>query len=331
MYHRILLILIIGSIFISSCKDDEQADFKIAEIKTLRIIDITDKSAESVGKISIIGDINAETQGMCWSTKQEPTISDSSAADISGQEDFKVVLSNLEQDTKYYVRAYAITDGIASYGEEISFTTNSTFIDSRDGYTYRTVTIGNQVWMAENLRFLPNVSDDPNVGSYESPFYYVLGYNGTDVDEAKATSNYKTYGVLYNWQAAIQTCPDGWHLPSDDEWKQLEIALGMTQQEVNRSLRGSNEGSKLSGFTNLWEKDDDLTSNDEFGTSGFSVLPGGNVCGDFQGAGESAWFWTSTKSADLGAYFRSINTYGARINRDYRLQIKGFSVRCIKD
>src|SRR5690554_404167 len=110
----------------------------------------------------------------------------------------------------------------------------STIKDARDNQTYRIVTIGSQTWMAENLKYLPSVVG-PWTGSQTTPHYYVYGYNGTDVNVAKATDNYATYGVLYNWTAAMDgeassttnpsgvqgVCPAGWHLPSDAEWTEL--------------------------------------------------------------------------------------------------------------
>jgi len=124
------------------------------------------------------------------------------------------------------------------------------FTDSRDGNEYKTVTIGSQVWMAENLAYLPEVH---NSTSDSGPHYYVYGYDGTEVTEAKAYEHtpgdndeyspggapikvYETYGVLYNWPAAITACPEGWHLPSDAEWKQLEMYLGMSEEEVQTKV-----------------------------------------------------------------------------------------------
>ena len=71
--------------------------------------------------------------------------------------------------------------------------------------------------MAENLAWLPGVSPSSD-GSETLSYYYVRGYEGTVVSEAKAVANYSTYGVLYNWPAAMAACPDGWHLPSDGDW-----------------------------------------------------------------------------------------------------------------
>ena len=94
-----------------------------------------------------------------------------------------------------------------------------------DGKTYKTVKIGNQWWMAENLAYLPSVGPY-DIQSVINPMYYVYDYLGTNVNEAKATENYRTYGVLYNWPAAKSACPIGWHLPSDEEWRDWKYFWG---------------------------------------------------------------------------------------------------------
>jgi hypothetical protein len=91
-----------------------------------------------------------------------------------------------------------------------------------EGFDYETVQIGDQCWFSENCRYLPEVSPS-NEGSETEPYYYVYDYQGTDVAAAKATSNYETYGVLYNWPAVMTEgiCPSGWHIPSDGEFTEL--------------------------------------------------------------------------------------------------------------
>ena len=86
--------------------------------------------------------------------------------------------------------------------------------DARDHNVYKTVTIGRQTWMAQNLAYLPTVTGQDKK-STSIPCYYVYGYSGTDVQEAKKNPNYKTFGVLYNWPAANIACPEGWRLPDD--------------------------------------------------------------------------------------------------------------------
>ncbi|HUN03846.1 MAG TPA: FISUMP domain-containing protein, partial [Niabella sp.] len=101
----------------------------------------------------------------------------------------------------------------------------NTFTDTRDGNVYRTITIAGKTWLAENLRYLPNVVG-PASGSTSVAYYYVFGYNGTDINAAKANANYPIYGALYNWAAAQVACPPGWHLPTYEEWYDLLSALG---------------------------------------------------------------------------------------------------------
>ncbi|MFN2380349.1 MAG: FISUMP domain-containing protein, partial [Bacteroidales bacterium] len=91
---------------------------------------------------------------------------------------------------------------------------SGTFVDNRDKIEYNWVRIGDQIWMAENLAYLPSVSPSSE-GSETEPYYYVYAYDGSIVSEAKVTDNYNAYGVLFNWPAALTACPDGWHLPTD--------------------------------------------------------------------------------------------------------------------
>lgn len=107
----------------------------------------------------------------------------------------------------------------------------SDFIDSRDGNVYECVKIGNQVWMKRNLAYLPEITPEGDWGSSTEPQYAVYDYTGTSVEDAKATANYQEHGVLYNWDGAMEACPDGWRVPSDEELNELELA---TLREINK-------------------------------------------------------------------------------------------------
>ncbi len=109
---------------------------------------------------------------------------------------------------------------------------SQSFTDERNGNVYHYDQIGTQTWMTQNLAYLPAVSP-PDTGSYTEKHYYVWGFEGESITEAKETDNYAAYGVLYNWAAAITACPQGWHLPSDTEWKIQEQKLGMSENEVD--------------------------------------------------------------------------------------------------
>jgi uncharacterized protein (TIGR02145 family) len=208
--------------------------------------------------------------------------------------------------------------------------TSGTFIDFRDNHEYKWVKIGNQIWMAENLAYLPVVSlvkpDSTNL-----PHYYIYGYDSTDVNMAKANHNYAAYGVLYDWEAALISCPAGWHLPSDAEWTQMEIDLGMSLAEVNESIytfyRGTNHGNKMK--TNRgWHNNGNGTNS-----SGFSGLPGGYRFGNgsFCFIESFGYWWSSTEGSEFYAWSRGLAYNKSSVSRNSNFKKNGFSVRCIRN
>jgi len=208
---------------------------------------------------------------------------------------------------------------------------NNTFTDNRDSKQYKWIKIGTQTWMAENLAYLPSVNQ-PSDESGTDPRYYVEAYDGTSVNDAKATDNYEDYGVLYNWPAASAACPTGWHLPTDDDWKTLEMNLGMSQEEADKiGYRGTDEGSQLAGNSSLWDPGT-LKNNTAFGSSGFEALPGGFLyMGSFSGTGRYGKWWSNSISSTR-ALDRSLYYIGPQIGRgDASLKEYGYSVRCIKN
>ena len=210
-----------------------------------------------------------------------------------------------------------------------SFTCGATFTDPRDGNDYPTVQIDNQCWMAKNLAYLPSVVG-PATGSQTTPYYYVYGYNGTSVTDAKATANYTTYGVLYNWPAAMNgsassaanpsgvqgVCPTGWHLPSDAEWTELTDFVG----------GANNAGTKLKA-TSGWNSGGNGT--DDFG---FTALPGGsrNYNGNFYVIGYSGIWWSATENDVTSAWIRSMHFNSSNVGRNNNSKEVGFSVRCVR-
>ena len=247
-----------------------------------------------------------------------------------------------QNDTMYIMKSGAIVgqynvntevDSVIFYKPTIEETTSGTFIDSRDGNEYNWVQIGDQIWMAENLKYLPSVVG-PSTGSGTTPYYYVYGYDGRNVTDAKATANYNTYGVLYNWPAAMNgaassttnpsgvqgVCPDGWHLPSDAEWTELTDYLGGT----------SDAGGKLKETgTTHWNSPNTSATNE----TGFTALPGGNryYDGSFDGIGSNGNWWSATEYGtddawNRGMYYGNGDVYRDNINKEL-----GFSVRCVRD
>ncbi|MBI9067329.1 MAG: hypothetical protein JEZ09_08555 [Salinivirgaceae bacterium] len=189
--------------------------------------------------------------------------------------------------------------------------------DTRDGNNYKTVEIGKQLWMAENLAYLPAIrSFGWHFYSSSDEVYFLYDYRENNVSEAKITDYYKTYGVLYTWAAANNACPIGWHLPTQKEWEKLIKHLG--GEEI--------AGGKMKKVdTILWAVPNEGASN----SSGFSILPGG-FCFDGY-LGQDAYFWSSTEIDSANAMDRNFsNSYEGvfSFENDKR---NGLSVRCIKD
>ncbi|MDP3442642.1 MAG: fibrobacter succinogenes major paralogous domain-containing protein, partial [Ignavibacteria bacterium] len=176
-----------------------------------------------------------------------------------------------------------------------------TFTDSRDQHVYKTIKIGNQIWMAENLAYLPTVNCPYNA-SRNKPYYFVYGYKAYTVDDAITTVNYHTYGVLYNWYSAIKSCPEGWHLPSDNEWTTLEnylIANGYNYDgTVIRNKIAKSMASTKNWIYHYNAKEGSVCYESEKNNkSGFSALPGGacnyNNSESFY-VGDIAYWWSSS-------------------------------------
>ncbi len=195
-----------------------------------------------------------------------------------------------------------------------------TITDDRDGNVYNIIEIDDKVWMAENLKYLPYVID-PGRKSSTIPYCYVYDYNGTDVSKAKSSSNYRNYGVLYNWVAAQEACPDGWHLPSDEEWHNLIDYLG-GEKVAGGKLRESSTEYWHSSYTNVTNE------------TGFSALPGGFFQeGEFRSAGGYGYWWSSIEANANSAWFLSMsyNSSGVGWSSYENNKSGGVSVRCVQD
>ena len=228
-----------------------------------------------------------------------------------------------------------------------SWSCGNSFMDARDSNIYPTVQIGTQCWMKKNLAYLPSVVG-PGTGSETTPYYYVYNYNGTDVATAKSQTNYTTYGVLYNWSAALTACPSGWHLPTDAELNTLETY-------VVSYINSPNPQYPCSTSETGWRRCADNSGTDAGGTYGagkslkkvgqgtgvgagddlvgFSALLAGYryTDGSFSNLGSYTYFWSSSASSSSSAWRRLLGTSYSTVYRyDYN-KASGFSVRCLRD
>jgi len=185
----------------------------------------------------------------------------------------------------------------------------STFTDPRDGRVYKIVKIGSQIWMAENLA------------------YDAKGSKCYGNDE----SNTEKYGRLYDWDTAMKSCPDGWHLPSNEEWDVLyRYADGKSGTESPYNSKTAGERLKATSGWNLSEKGHNGNGIDDFG---FTALPGGYGYrgGTFDDIGNYAHWWSASEKSRCFAYYRGLDYEDNEAYWDIYRKYYFFSVRCIKD
>jgi len=207
-----------------------------------------------------------------------------------------------------------------------------------DGNTYKTIVIGNQTWLAENLRTAKFSNGDsiPHV-SGEAEWKAIWNNDKPTSQPAwcilrNTPSNNIPYGKLYNWYAVADNrniCPAGWHVPTDCEWMYLESSLGMSvADQETAGYRGTNEGGALKATTN-WNSPNTGATN----SSGFTGFPGGNrdSNGPYYGIGSGGYWWSSTENDSSLAWYRRLNYGLSDVFRDYSGKRPGFSVRCIRD
>ena len=316
-------------------------------VSTASVSEITQTSATAGGNVTDDGGAAVTARGICWNTSGTPTTSDYSYSAGSGTGSFEGYMNGLSPGTTYYVSAWATNSAGTNYGAAYKFTTEeeSNTVRDYDGNVYQTVQIGDQVWMAENIRTThyadgwaiahkPGTSEWAALGSSDRAYCW---YDNS-------TANRDIYGGLYTWAAAVRStgssanpsgiqgvCPDGWHIPSDAEWKQLEMYLGMSSSEADKTGRriGGIGGKLKEEGTSHWSSPNTGASN----SSLFNALPGGyrNIDGASDRLGEMACFWSSTESSGAYSYDRKLYNTSEDIWRDVWYKYNGFSVRCVKD
>lgn len=202
-----------------------------------------------------------------------------------------------------------------------------------DGNVYQTVKIGNQIWMSENLKVFHyrNGDDIPNVTwGWQNLSEGACCYYNNDIN------NIAIYGLLYNGYAVNDIrnlAPEGWHVPTDEEWKELEMFLGMSQTEADSTgYRGTNEGGKLKeAGTAHWESPNTGATNE----SGFAALPGGlrnYYNGEFYIMDSCASFWASPVRSSGYCGSRSLSYKYSEVGRSsYSSMQWGYSIRCIRN
>jgi len=201
-----------------------------------------------------------------------------------------------------------------------------------DGNVYQTIKIGDQWWMTENLKVTHYRNGDP-IPNITANYEWADLTSGAYCNFSNSEGNGDIYGRLYNWYAVNDDrniAPEGWHVPSDAEWKQLEMYIGMSQAEADGTdWRGTDEGGKLKEAGEIhWYSPNTGATNE----SGFNALPGGRreESGNFQSIALHYFgiFWSSTNDQ---TWCRGLTHNQAQINRFIGDKNLGNSLRCVKD
>jgi uncharacterized protein (TIGR02145 family) len=308
---------------------DDTPGVTLPSVTTKTVSDITATSASTGGYVSGDGGSTVTERGVCYGTLQNPTIADEVFVEGGGTGNFTCELTDLLPDTSYYVRAYAINSAGIAYGSQVSFHTlqvpfNCGDVVSYEGQDYATVLIGNQCWFRQNLNV--GVMIDGSTSQTDNGLTEKYCYNNEP-------SKCEVYGGLYQWNELMQytttegikgLCPEGWHIPTQDEWYTLVDFLG----GVNTA------GAKLKdGGVTYWKSPNTGATN----SSGFTGLPGGMLVGTgmtFAVLSEEADFWTSSLDDYYGTthpwswhlYYNQVYT-----NPTIGFRTNGYSVRCLKD
>jgi uncharacterized protein (TIGR02145 family) len=194
-------------------------------------------------------------------------------------------------------------------------------MSDQQGNTYKTIQIGTQTWMAENLKTgiyrngesIPNVNDRTDWQNLAT---------GAWCNLFNSLPNECPHGKLYNWYAVDDVrglCPNGWHVPTDAEFTTL-----------NNTLGGSNvAGGKLKSISDLWDAPNTNADN----STGFSGLPGGyrDPYGSFVPIGTTGFWWSSTQYNAGTSWNFFLKNDNANGNKNFNYKTTGFSVRCLRD
>ena len=279
----------------SSSSSLKQSSSSVASSSSQKVSSSSANSSSSVRSSSSSSSLKQSSSSVASSSSQKVS---SSSARSSSSVRSSSSSSSLKQSSSSVIPAksnWLYLNKNITYGE---------FTDSRDGQVYKTITVGTQTWMAENL----NYALDPGIKSWCG------GGNG------KVEGDCSVYGRLYTWTDAMNECPQGWHLPSDKEWYSLlsNDAIGGT----------STAGLNMKANVTLW------SAGNKADAVGFSALPAGTrsgSTGSFESVRNSAGFWSATAADESRANYWYMNIYNDVIFQDFTYRNTGRSVRCLKD
>jgi uncharacterized protein (TIGR02145 family) len=330
IYTPILFIIFI----LGSCELSERMN---TSITTMEVTNSTAFSAEFRGKIESSGDIPILSRGFCWGFENSPTLYDNFHIEDGGTGEFQFESQQLNAGKIYHARSFYINEIDTIYGNQVEFETPDYLIFNPeleygtvtdiDGNVYQTIKIGEQTWMAENLRALRYQNGDPvdhetdlnNWGHFQIQ-------NGAYIHYDNNPGKKDIHGVHYNWYAAVDErniAPVGWHVPTVEDWQKLINFLD--------PLKTGRYGHMLrETTTSHWYWDGQFNNSVSSNSTGFTAIPSGKiVTWEFMDKGLGwAYYWTSTGTWDGS---NCVYLFDQIIIDSMQPNARGFNIRCVKD
>lgn len=322
----------------------------VPDVKTIGVTNVTIAAATFKAVMIDNGGAEIFDHGFCWSTNENPLISDNRyTIGYQEKDSFMINVTALTPNTKYYIRAYAQNKTGVAYGNTIDFTTTEEKISPNafnpsltygtvkdvDGNVYKTITLGTQTWMAENLRttryrngdVIETTTPSNKDITLEIEPKYHWAYNG---DEA----NVLKYGRLYTGYVILddrKICPTGWHVPN---WLEMTNELAKYLDDQHLSIDGNNAQSVASSdgwniSTIAGSAGYNQTLNN---TSGFTAMPAGKRTEKtFIDEGKNAYWGSSSKYGDTRIYTIELLNDKTKLMLGNGSKKNGYAVRCVKD
>jgi len=295
-------------------------------VKTSDVTDITIYTVTCGGNVENDSGSVVTARGVCWNKTGNPSLENflNYTIDGSGMGGFSSNVTELQEISTYFIKAYATNENGTAYGEERSFVTLAAcgaLILNYDGQVYHTVEIGNQCWFKENLNIGEKIYGSQNQQNNSTVEKYC--YNDSE-------SNCDEYGGLYRWDEAMQyvtnegakgICPEGWHIPTDDEWDVLVNFLGGS---------GVAGGKMKETGTAHWNS----PNTDATNSSGFTGLAGGGHNFFSSSFYDLGYYGNILSSSDVDAshaWTRRLYYDANDVFRTSQYKTEGFSVRCLQN